>query len=424
MRTQAEILLIAAALLGVGIVSVAEAALLGVSKVQIRQALERRHPRAALLDRLTDDIQPVLSSLIVVLNFCIIVVSVLVADVTSLTWGEKWLPLTALIALVFLLTFCEIAPKTLGVRHAEPVALRMARTISAVHALARPVSRGVNAVANVLVKYVLVRLFGGRGIAEEPALTEEELKRLVETGEEQGALEEEEREMIHGVIELADKGVHEVMVPRTDMVCLPLDATAADAAKAVRDHGHSRIPIYEESVDHITGIVYARDLMPYLRGGAAGTPLSRVARPVFFVPESKKVDELLREMQRRRVHMGVVVDEHGGTAGLITIENLLEEIVGEILDEYDVEEQEIRMLDSNAAVVDARANIGDVAEAFSVRLPEGDYDSLGGFLMAQLGHVPREGEQASCEGLLFTVAKMDENRIHTVRVVREPPFGE
>jgi putative hemolysin len=152
--------------------------------------------------------------------------------------------------------------------------------------------------------------------------------------------------------------------------------------------------------------------------------VSRIARRPYFVPESKKVDELLREMQRRRVHMAILVDEHGGTAGLITIEDLLEEIVGEILDEYDVEEHEIRMLDADNAVVDARADLDDVAEAFSATLPEGDYDSLGGFLMAQLGHVPHEGEQASCEGLLFTVAKMDENRIQTVRIARQPPEEE
>ena len=420
MRTLVEL---AAIFFGLGVVawvSLSEAALLAVSNVQVRQRLEERHPRARLLQELSDGLQPVLNSLIVALNMGVILVSVLAADLTELRLGARWLPAMAAAAIIFIVLFCEITPKTLGVWHAEDVALRTARGVSILHRLMGPLSRAVGAAASVVMGAVLLRLFGGRAEPEEPTLTDEEVKSLVSAGEQQGAIKEEEREMIHGVIELADTVAREVMVPRTDMVCLPSEATVAQAIQELRSRPLSRVPVFEGSVDHVRGVVYAMDLLARVQAGDLVATVAEIARPAHFVPESKRVDDLLAEMQASRVHMAIVIDEHGGTAGLITIDDLLEQIVGEIPDEYGREPPRIRILDADTAIVDARAGVDEVAEAFGQELPKGDYDSIGGLVLALMGQLPEESQRVTCEGLLFTVEKTSENRIESLRVEREP----
>jgi len=420
MMAAVEIALLILGLGAVAWVSACEAALLAVTKVQVRQRLDARHPHALLLEQLTDGLQPVLSTLIVILNMGVIVISVVVADLTQLSLGERWLPAITACTIAFIVLVCEITPKMMGVWHAEGVALRTARSVTVLHRLVGPVSRAVGAAANVVVRAVLLPVFGGRRVPEEAALSDEEMKSLFSTGEQHGAIEEEEREMIHGVIELADKVAREVMVPRTDMVCLPAQATVAEALQELGERAFSRVPVYEESVDHIAGIVYARDLLARVQRGELGATVAEIARPAHFVPESKRVDDLLAEMQAKRMHMAIVIDEHGGTAGLITIDDLLEEIVGEIPDEYGKEPPKIRMVDADTAIVDARASVDEVAEAFEQALPKGDYDSIGGLVLALLGRLPEVSQQVSCEGLVLTVEKMSEQRIETVRIEREP----
>ena len=420
MRTLVEAALVLAGLGLVAWVSLCEAALLAVTKVQVRQRLEERHPRAAMLQELTDGLQPVLITLVVTLNMAVILASVVVADLTEMRLGAHWLPVTAAATIAFIVLFCEITPKTLGVWHAESVALRTARGVSGLHRLWGPVSRAVGAAAGIVTRGVFMRVFGGRAEPQEPQLTDEEVKSLVSAGEQQGAIEEEEREMIHGVIELADTVAREVMVPRTDMVCLPAQATVAEALEELRVKPLSRVPVFEESVDHIRGVVYAMDLLARVQAGDMGATAAEIARPAYFVPESKRVDDVLAEMQASRTHMAIVIDEHGGTAGLITIDDLLEQIVGEIPDEYGVEGPRVRVVDADTAVVDARASVDEVAEAFGQDLPKGEYDSIGGLVLALMGELPEEGQRVTCEGLLFTVEKMSENRIESLRVEREP----
>ena len=229
--------------------------------------------------------------------------------------------------------------------------------------------------------------------------------------------------MIHAVIELGDQRIHEVMVPRIAMVSLPASATMEEAIDTVIEEGHSRVPVYDKTIDEIIGILYAKDLLPFLKGSADERPsLRSILRTPVFVPESMSVDDLLHEFQRRKVHLAVVLDEYGGTAGLVTIEDLLEEIVGEIQDEYDEEEPMIVQLSDDEARVDGRADVDDLGELFDVELSledEDEYDTVGGLVYHRIGGVPKPGDQVKVDGLTLTVETTDGRRVGKVLVVRD-----
>ena len=268
----------------------------------------------------------------------------------------------------------------------------------------------------------VARMLGAGDIAQG-VMSTEELKILVERGGEQGILEAEEEQMIHAVIELGDQRIHEVMVPRTSMITLAADATLEQAIDTVIEEGHSRVPVYDKTIDEVIGILYAKDLLPLMKGTAEERPnLRSLLRVPVFVPESMSVDDLLHEFQRRKVHLAVVLDEYGGTAGLVTIEDLLEEIVGEIQDEYDEEEPMIVHLSDDEARVDGRADVDDLGELFGVELSledEDEYDTVGGLVYHRIGGVPKPGDQVKVSGLTLTVETTDGRRVGKVLVVRD-----
>jgi putative hemolysin len=251
-----------------------------------------------------------------------------------------------------------------------------------------------------------------------PADAEERLRHLVEGNTD---LEEDEREMIASVIELGEQPVREIMVPRIDIVGVPDSSTVRDVLDRIVESGHSRIPIYDGTIDNITGVAYAKDLLKFLRDGTQTAPVKPLAREASYVPETKKVDELLHEMQQRHVHLAVVVDEYGGTAGLITIEDLIEEIVGEIQDEYDVEEAMIEEVSDQEALFDARVSIRDVNDTLDLDIEDEDFDTLGGLLYHELGKVPNAGDEVQVDGALVTVLTTTGRRVRKVRVTKVPP---
>jgi putative hemolysin len=271
------------------------------------------------------------------------------------------------------------------------------------------------------------RLLGVSDI-DQNQISTEELKLLVERGGEQGILEAEEEQMIHAVIELGDRRVHEVMVPRIAMAAVPAASTMDDAIGTIVEYGHSRIPVYEESVDEIVGILYAKDLLPFLRAGVADRPdIRSLLRTPVYIPESMTVDDLLHEFQRRKVHIAIVLDEYGGTAGLVTIEDLLEEIVGEIQDEYDTEEPMVVRLSDDEARLDGRASVDELSELFDTQLSledEDEYDTIGGLIFHRIGGVPSPGDQVTVDGLTLTVETTDGRRVGKVLAVRARGAGE
>src|SRR5262249_52853610 len=303
---------------------------------------------AAGLGRLQGDPNRFLSTVLVVNTVALILASfaatLLAVQFVPQRFGFWGQLLVSLALSIFLLIFVEVTPKTIAIRRAEQVALLAAGPVDALARVLRPVLWFITLVSRAIT--------GGRA-ARAPYLTEEELMTLLHVSEEQGVIEEEEREMIHGIIEIGDKLVREVMVPRTDITALPRGCTREEVVRVFREHGHTRLPVFEGDLDHIVGLVNVKDLVLSL---AEDHPfdLDSIMRPVNYTPQSKKVDELLHQMQKEKVHIMIVLDEYGGTAGVVTLEDLLEEIVGEIRDEYDIAEEEpVTIVDDREAIVSA-----------------------------------------------------------------------
>jgi CBS domain containing-hemolysin-like protein len=257
------------------------------------------------------------------------------------------------------------------------------------------------------------RLFSGRR-----KVTEEELHELMAASEEEGLLNEKESEMIRAIFALGETVVREVMVPRTDMTAVSVDATTEELLAIIINCGHSRIPVFDGTIDNITGVLYAKDLLRFWGNEPAALDIRKVARLPFFIPETKNLEELLQEFKKRRVHIAIVIDEYGGTSGLITIEDLLEQIVGDIQDEYDLEDELLQAEPDGGAVVDAMLPIEEFEEYFKITVEREKFDTVGGLIFYLLGRIPRVGDEISCGGILLTVLSVGERRIGKIRAIR------
>ncbi len=247
---------------------------------------------------------------------------------------------------------------------------------------------------------------------------EEEIQSLIDEGEQQGLLTEDEGEMIQSIFSFRDKVAREIMVPRIDAVCISKTARLADLIQVIIEKGHSRIPVYENNIDNIIGILHAKDLLPYW--GKDDFDWPKILRQPYFVPETKKISEILRDLRNKKSHMAVVVDEYGGTAGILTMEDIIEEIIGEIQDEYDYEDRRLVKIDDNTIVADARVDIEDVMEFFGQEIPQGKFETIGGFIISLLGRVPAVNEVVKFNDLEMVIEAADDRRISRVRIKRVP----
>lgn len=420
-RDWALIVILLLSLLLAAVSAAAETALTSVNRIRIRNLAEEGDTRAKRILRLLEQPQNVLSTILVMSNVAVIVASsvatLLALDIFS-TAGE--VIETVLLSLIVLI-FCEITPKTAAVQSPERWARALVGPVEALSRLLRPLIR--------LLTYVtsgIVRLFGGQTVRHSPFVTEEELRLLVEVGEEEGVLEEEEREMIHNVFELADTSVREVMVPRIDMVTVEADASVDEAMRLIVQGGQSRIPVYDGSIDNIIGVLYAKDLLRSVAAHQHPASVRELVREAYFVPESKRLDDLLRELQQQRVHMAIVVDEYGAVAGLVTIEDLVEEIIGDIQDEYDKEELLVEKISADEYLVDAKISLDELNEVLDTNLTSEEYETLGGFVYAQLDKIPTVGDVVRYDGFTFTILGTKGRRVTKVKVVRhhEPEPGD
>src|SRR6478735_7066906 len=338
-------------------------------------------------------------------------ISVLVSSAGALA-----LIIVTLILSLFTIVFGELVPKSLALAHTDAFALRLSGLIEILLRVLGPLVHVLTAITTGVSRML------GAGDQAQGVMTTQELSILVERGGEQGILEAEEEQMIQAVIELGDVRIHEVMVPRIAMVTLPAGSTMEAAIDIVIEQGHSRIPVYEDTIDEIVGILYAKDLLPFLKPSVGDRPsLRAILRTPVFVPESMSVDDLLHEFQRRKVHIAIVLDEYGGTAGMVTIEDLLEEIVGEIQDEYDVEEPMVVRVSDHEARVDGRADVDELLELFDLDLELEDaeeYDTVGGLVYHRIGGVPAPGDSIEVDGLRLTVESTDGRRVGKVLVTR------
>jgi CBS domain containing-hemolysin-like protein len=270
----------------------------------------------------------------------------------------------------------------------------------------------------------LVSRLGGRAAGEErPFVTAEELRTIVALSEERGTLEGDERDMIDSVMEFGDTVVREIMIPRVDMQCFDASTTVGVATDEVKRLGFSRVPVYDGDIDHIVGILYAKDLLKFDAERDRDRPISGILRQPYFTPESKNAGELLRELQRRRTHIAIVVDEYGGTAGLVTLEDLIEEIVGEIADEHDRHVSLITVIDSNTVIADGVVHLDELGDAIGLSFEGEGVETLGGYLMDAFGRIPSEGEKIERAGAEFTIETVKEQRITTVRVEKTATPG-
>jgi CBS domain containing-hemolysin-like protein len=320
--------------------------------------------------------------------------------------------LSGVLVTVAILIFAELAPKLVAVRNPIAVAQRLSAFVSVLWYLLYPASLFLTAIADGAAAVLRTR-------PEGLALSQEELKALVEVADKEGYLEAEEREMIHSIFEFGETQVREIMVPRMDMVCAETGATMGELVQLITRHGHTRIPLYEGSIDNIRGIIHAKDLLPYLDQPEARPSLESLARPAIFVPESKPINDMLKEFQAERTHMAIVVDEYGGTVGLVTLEDVIEEIVGEIQDEYDEEPSLVRRVDERTWLVDAKIDIEELNEALGLQLPsEEGYDTLGGFLLQRMGHLPQQKEEVREGDTVFVIERVVKRRIKRVRIIK------
>lgn len=362
-----------------------------------------------LLERREEVLNPVLLLLLVCHLGLATVVAVLAFDRAGVAGAA--IALVVEVAVVFVLT--EAMPKTYALQHTGPAATRLAPVVGALAGFPplRWVTRGLIGVSNVLLP--------GKGRREGPSVSEEELLALAGTAADEDVIEVEERALIESIIEFGDTIAREVMVPRTDMVTIAADFQVGAAIEVAILHGYSRLPAYGEGIDDIVGIVYAKDLMRAERDGMGTVEVSTLLRSAVFIPETKKVPALLRQMQDEQFHIAIVIDEYGGTAGMVTLEDLIEELVGEIRDEFDVEEPMIEPLPGGAVRLNARMPIDEVNDLIDASIPEGDWDTVGGFFYSKLGRVPVEGETVDFDGHELRAERVQGRRIGRVRIT--PP---
>lgn len=391
-----------------------ETALTSVSRVKIKHLVEEKVPSAIRLEKLLEQPSKFLSTILLVNNLVNIAAASLATMLAARYFEHYVVAISTGIMTFIILVYGEIIPKSFAAQNAEKIALRVARPISILQTLFYPIVH-----AFILIANLFIRLLGGKTMKEGPFLTEEEIKTIVSVGEEEGVIEAEEKRMIHSIFEFGDTIVREVMVPRIDMICVESSYPVKRALQLIAEEGHSRLPVFEGNIDNVVGILYARDLLVRLSRGKADKPLKELVRPAYFIPETKKVNDLMRELQKVRQHMAIVVDEYGQTAGLVTMEDLLEEIVGEIYDEYDLEEPPIEAIGKDRIRVDARVALDKVEEELGLKLPESEADTIGGFVYSLIGKIPAEGEKVVHDNLTFTVEKVEGRRISKILITKQ-----
>ena len=331
------------------------------------------------------------------------------------TWSKSTLILMeVLVVSVVVLIFGEILPKMIAIKYSKEYALKMYTPLKIMMFILSPIAQGFNAITNVVIKIIPFR-------KEKIFDSEEELKILAELGEEEGTLQEEESDMIQSIFDFKEKTVGEIITPRVDIVSLKSDESIDKAMDIIGERQFSKIPIYKDTIDNIKGILYAKDIIPYLMGSRPNVNLQTLARQPFFVPETKPIDDLMEEFKLRKTSIAIVVDEWGGTEGLVTLEDVVEEVMGEIRDPYDQEESNVLKQSDGSFIVDGSITIYDLEEETDIEFPEDrDYDTLGGFILDILTDIPQTGEQVEFNNIIFTVQTVKNNRIGKIKIQINP----
>lgn len=410
-----------------------EIAIISLNDNKIKKMADEGHKKAKLLYSLTSEPSRFLATIQVGITLSGLLASAFASESFAdritrfavsrgLPVSESVIKLISLVIITILLSyitlvFGELVPKRAAMQNPEAISMFAVNPLSFLSRVASPFVRLLTLSTNFVI-----RIFGGNPDANEEKITEEEIRMMVDVGEERGVIQETEKEMIDNIFEFDNKEVAEIMVHRTDIVGLNVKASLEEIMSLVLMEKYTRIPVYDEDIDNIIGILHVKDLLGYVGSCDYGSfSLEGIIRKPYYVPHSKKTDELFRELQKNKTHMAVVIDEYGGTAGIVTIEDLIEEIVGNIFDEYDDEEEkDIQKIDENTFIISGSANLDNVNDYLDVELPTDEFNTLSGFLMSQLGRVPGENENPVIEynGLVFKIESVGDKRISKVKVCK------
>ena len=392
------------------VLAISEASLTRMTRVRALALIEDGKRNAETLERIEADPPRYLNAVYLTVMLCQNGSAILVAIIAESTFGGIGVTVASLVFTLLYFVLVEAMAKTFGVLHSDRAALLVAPFVWFLGRLLAGPTRVLIGVANVLLP--------GKGLRQGPFVSEAELRSMAELGQEEGSIEREETDLIHSIFEFGDTIVREVMVPRPDIVAIEGDKALRDVQAAVLQHGYSRIPVFEEDLDDMIGIVYAKDVLKALHQGKHDMPLRDIVREAHYVPESKKVADLLREMQKAKFHISMVTDEYGSVVGLVTLEDLLEELVGEIADEYDTEEPDLVEIGDGEYRVDGKMDIDELNEQLDVELPDEEWDTVAGLMLGLLGSIPDEGQEVTFQRLTFTAERVDGRRISKIRITR------
>jgi putative hemolysin len=407
-----QIALIVLLILVVAFCSASESSLTRMNRVRaLKLKEEDRHGASALL-RIVEDPAPYVNVVLLITLLATIGGTTIATSLAVRHFHRAGEIVATILMTVILFVFAEVTPKTFAIQQTDRAALRVAPVIVWLKRLFGPVSSVLLRLANAIMP--------GRGLPQGPFVTEEEIRAYAEVASEESEIEEGEKELIHSIFEFGDTIAREVMVPRPDIIAIEDDKSLRDVQDLVLAEGYSRIPVYREDLDDVIGIIFAKDVLKSMHQGEPDMPIVNLVREAHFVPESKKVADLLREMQREKFHIALVTDEYGSLRGLVSLEDLLEELVGEITDEYDQEEPELEQVGPGVYRVSGKAAIDDVNELLEVELPDEEWDTVGGLVLDIFGRIPRTGEETSFEGLRFKAEEVMGRRIAKVLITR--PF--
>lgn len=429
-----EILVLFILILLNGFFAASEIALISLNDNKIKAMAEEGDKKAIQINNLLKEPSKFLATIQIGITLAGFLASAFAADTfagklvdliksTGATISEVWLRNISVIVITIILSyvtlvFGELVPKRIAMKKAESIAEFVAGPINLLSLITSPFVKLLTLSTNFFVK-----LFGIDPYEEDDIITEEEIRMMIDMGEEKGTIDYIEKEMLNNVFEFDNKTVTDIMTHRTDIVAIPIEASLMEIIALINEEGFTRFPVYEDGIDNIVGVLHAKDIIKHIdvnQTNEANFEVENLIRHPYYVPSSKKTDELFRELQKNKVHMAIIIDEYGGTAGVVTMEDLIEEIVGNILDEYDEEERNFEKQDENTFIINGTVNLDVVGDFFDVKLPIDDYETLSGFVIGQLGRIPQGGERPEIEydELIFKVEEVEEKRIAKVKVCK------
>lgn len=406
-----QIGLLVVLLLGSGFFSASETSLMSLSKIRIRYMEDEGVKGAKLVGSLIEKSSDLLSSILVGNNVVNIAATSVSTSLFINIFGDGGVAIATAVMTVLVLVFGEITPKTIAANSPEKVAVVVSKPISIIMKITKPIVWVFNLLTGIIFK-----IMGIDNDGVKPFITEEELKAMVNVSHEEGVLEMEEREIINNVFQFGDMQAKEAMIQRLDMVAIDIEDSYDEIIELFKSEKLSRLPVYQESIDDIVGILNIKDIIFLSDEEIENFDIKDYVREAFFTYEFKKITQLLEEMKKEKTQMAIVVDEYGGTAGLLTIEDLVEVIVGDIDDEYDEEEEEIVKINDNEYLVEGSTKISDVNEQLGINLESEEFDSIGGFIIGYLKRIPEENEIIEVEDVKFKVESIDKNRINKIRI--------